>query len=106
MESGEELADWPQPNPAKLRHPRWRNLAAAGELSERPGRATRSFTRFTADTSYTVKIVVSPKTGVEAYAVEEHLPAGWTASDVSDAGQYDAAAETIRWGIFLDDQSR
>jgi hypothetical protein len=80
----------------------------ASAVSERPGRAMRSFGRLGQDARlvYLVTVTVLPDPGVNACTVEEHPPAGWDVSDVSDDGIFDTASGKIRWGIFLDDQAR
>jgi hypothetical protein len=80
----------------------------AGAVSEQPGRAMRSFGRLGQGDRfvYLVTVTVLPDPGVNACTVEEHPPAGWAVSDVSDDGIFDSASGKIRWGIFLDDQAR
>ena len=46
------------------------------------------------------------KVGVSAYALEEHVPAGWIITNISDEGVFDAAAGVVRWGLFLDGNAR
>lgn len=48
---------------------------------------------------------VSPAAGTSAYAVEDRIPAGWTLIGATDGGVLDASG-VLRWGPFLDDQSR
>lgn len=50
-----------------------------------------------------VNLEVTPSTDAEAYAVEEHLPAGWTASVPSHSGEWDPVHGAVKWGPFLDD---
>jgi len=80
----------------------------AAQVSQVPGRAVRSFNRAGQDDGlgYVVTIEVLPKPGVDAYTAEEHPPAGWTVSQVSENGNFDVASGIIRWGIFLDDGVR
>lgn len=53
-----------------------------------------------------VAIAVSPNAASLAYAVEETLPSGWSASELSDGGELDTVSGTLRWGPFLDNRSR
>jgi hypothetical protein len=70
-------------------------------------RAVRSAAgNITAGASTEITISVLPPGGVGGYAVEERIPAGWTATNISDDGTFGAASGVIRWGIFLDGQSR
>jgi hypothetical protein len=51
--------------------------------------------------SINVKITVNPGTAT-AFALEESLPQGWAAADVSGDGTYDAQNGAIRWGLFFE----
>lgn len=53
-----------------------------------------------------VRLEVVPPGGASAYAVEEKVPANWAVTDVSEGGIYDAEANVIRWGVFLDTNRR
>jgi hypothetical protein len=53
-----------------------------------------------------VRITITPAAGVSSYAVEEKVPFGWTVSNISDEGRFDAVASVIRWGVFLDSNPR
>jgi hypothetical protein len=50
----------------------------------------------------TLQLTATPAVGVTAYAVEESIPAGWTVSNISDGGQFDALHGKVKWGAFLD----
>ena len=39
-------------------------------------------------------------------AVQDILPAGWTATNISDDGAFTAAGGTVQWGPFFDNQAR
>lgn len=58
------------------------------------------------DGAVKVQLQVTPESGAFAYAVEELLPSGWTVQGISNGGQYEAAARTLRWGPFFDDTAR
>jgi len=45
-----------------------------------------------------VELAVVPAGSVNAYAVEETVPAGWEVTDTSDQGVYHAASGIVRWG--------
>ncbi len=55
-----------------------------------------------------VELSVAPVASVESYAVEEILPYGVipTGISISHGGFHDATTGTIRWGAFLDNESR
>lgn len=55
---------------------------------------------------FTVSLVIQPKAGTSAYAVEETIPAGWVVANVSDNGWFQSATRKVRWGPFLDDTTR
>jgi hypothetical protein len=57
-------------------------------------------------TGFVVRIEVTPSPTVTAYAVEEKIPDGWSASQASNSGTVSAANKSIRWGIFFDSQAR
>lgn len=50
-------------------------------------------------------ISVSPPTGTSVFGVQEDLPEGWSASAISDNGEYDANNSSVKW-FFLDDAAR
>jgi uncharacterized delta-60 repeat protein len=54
----------------------------------------------------TVTIQITPATGVEAYAVEDTVPAGWSVANLSPGGHWDAVNQRVKWGLFLDDTPR
>lgn len=53
-----------------------------------------------------VRITAAPPASVQAYAVEESLPAGWSASSISAGGEFDALRGQLRWGPFMDSTAR
>lgn len=53
-----------------------------------------------------VQIAVQPPESTLAYAVEEHVPASWTAGDISEDGTFDARSGKIKWGPFFDATAR
>ncbi|HEX7862947.1 MAG TPA: Ig-like domain-containing protein [Verrucomicrobiae bacterium] len=53
-----------------------------------------------------IKIKTTPIGGSVAHAVEEEVPAGWSVSNITHEGNYDAATRTIRWGVFMDANPR
>ncbi len=73
-----------------------------------PGTAIRSFgggaTTYRPGVGVTVGVVVTPSNGTAAYGVEETLPAGWTASAVSDGGTFSGGKVT--WPLFVDGLAR
>ena len=55
---------------------------------------------------FTVRVVVTPESGVGFVVVDEFLPTGWTASAISHSGAFDATLGRVRWGPFNDDVAR
>jgi len=51
----------------------------------------------------TVTIAVTPNADVQAWALEETVPAGWRLSAVSADGFWDEKAGVVRWGPFFDE---
>lgn len=56
--------------------------------------------------SFTLSNEATPAQSASVYAIEESLPTGWTATDVSDSGSYDSRNNTIKWGPFFDSTPR
>jgi uncharacterized delta-60 repeat protein len=54
----------------------------------------------------TVTITTTPAAEAKAYAVEDQFPANWTVSAISDGGELDAVNGKVKWGPFLDSNSR
>src|ERR1035437_1224078 len=52
--------------------------------------------------NFGVLVVVDPPAGTPAYMVEEVLPTGFTPSNISSSGSWDAPSRTITWGPFWD----
>jgi hypothetical protein len=53
-----------------------------------------------------VQISITPPAGVASFAVEEKIPAGWSASNISHDGAFDPRSGCIRWGVFFDSNTR
>lgn len=53
-----------------------------------------------------VSVEVKPTNSVSAYNVEDILPEGLTPSNISDNGHWDALNRKLKWGTFLDSNSR
>jgi hypothetical protein len=69
-----------------------------------PSRATRLLApSFTPGATMTVTIHVQPAADVQAYAIEERPPAGWTIVDADGAS---ISAGNLRYGPFFDPQER
>lgn len=54
----------------------------------------------------TVRLMVHPPRDSRAWAVEEAVPTGWAVSALDENATFDPATSRIRWGLFLDDQTR
>ena len=71
------------------------------------GTVASSFpSNYLAGVAFTVTNLASPANKITAYAVEDTIPSGWTASNISDAGTFDAASGTVLWGPFFDEFQR
>jgi len=53
-----------------------------------------------------IPVTIIPPAGTKAAALELTVPSGWTVGDIRDGGRWDAARRKVKWGPFLDDQSR
>jgi hypothetical protein len=93
----------------------WTNVAVAGlEIDPKkapkaeaptPSQITRRI--FPVQTGgFLVELDVTPATNVAAFAVEEQIPAGWTAGNISDGGGLTTPQNSVRWGLFLDATAR
>lgn len=49
---------------------------------------------------------VIPAPSISVYAIEERIPAGWTASNITDGGAFDAQNHSVKWGPFFDSSVR
>lgn len=55
---------------------------------------------------FAVTLRAEPPAGAHAYAVEDRPPQGWTVSNISDNGVFDAATGKVKFGPFTDSQAR
>jgi hypothetical protein len=55
---------------------------------------------------FRVGILVTPVRGTVAYMVAERPPAGWTVSEISEGGTYDAATGEVSFGPIAGDRLR
>ena len=53
-----------------------------------------------------VMLTVTPNGDVQAWAVEETVPAGWRVTAVSADGHWDEKAGVVRWGPFFDEAAQ
>lgn len=53
-----------------------------------------------------VSLVVTYITNLMVYAAEDQVPAGWTVSQISDPGIFDAFLGKVKWGPFFDANPR
>jgi hypothetical protein len=83
------------------------NLSLQKDAALGTGSAIRDFPDcYTPNTPVMVSIVVTPGQGTQTYAVEETPPAGWTVSEISENGQWDSMNRKVKWGLFLDNNTR
>ena len=83
-------------------------VPAAGEgVFARSGNvgAIRTISESSSAGTTIVTIDVQPGTA-GAYALEENIPAGWTALNVSGGGAFDEVNNAVRWGLYLDNEER
>lgn len=61
---------------------------------------------YTAGAPFTVTLTITPASSVEAYAVQDQIPEGWTATNYSDnGGAFDAVNNEVKWGPFFNNSS-
>ena len=49
-----------------------------------------------------VFITLTPSAGASAFALEDRPPTGWTISNISDGGYWDAVYQKVKWGPFFE----
>ncbi|MBI3417784.1 MAG: hypothetical protein HY043_21035 [Verrucomicrobia bacterium] len=87
-----------QPASGEVRRLKLTSVMGANVVSDLPA-------SYVPTESITVRIPVTPPAGTVSYAIEDVLPAGWTAANISDSGEFDPAENTVRW-FFLDSTPR
>ena len=55
---------------------------------------------------FTVELRAEPPDGARAYAVEDQPPTGWTVSEISHEGRFDAVTGKVKFGPFTDTTDR
>jgi hypothetical protein len=63
-------------------------------------------TNYFAGVGFLVIDLATPATNTSAYAVQDTLPSGWTATNINDDGTFAAADGMVQWGPFFDNQAR
>ena len=58
--------------------------------------------QFLAGVPFAVTNTATPATNIGVYAVEDAIPVGWTAANISEAGVFDALNRKVKWGPFFD----
>lgn len=56
--------------------------------------------------SFHVTITTTPAVNRSLYAVEDRIPSGWSAGDISHGGTFDAANHKVKFGPFFDHEIR
>lgn len=79
--------------------------SAESQVSNLPTARRQMRATFVPGEPLVVTLSVSPESA-RAFAVEEQLPSGWTAANISDGGEFDAVNGRLRWGPFFDNASR
>lgn len=59
-----------------------------------------------AGVSISVTNAAQPASDVSVYAVEDLLPPGWTADQISHGGRFDTITRKVKWGLFFDNTPR
>jgi len=68
-----------------------------------PEPATRTLpVCYTGDDLFSASLTLAPPAGTWALGIEESPPVGWTVSNISDGGLWDAVHEKIKWGPFFE----
>jgi len=73
-----------------------RNIAFAGSV-------VRTIpANFYDGTAFIIADLATPAGNISAYAVQDTIPSGWIATNISDHGTFDALANLVQWGPFFD----
>jgi hypothetical protein len=62
--------------------------------------------RYTPTVPIWVTIAVAVPTNAMVYALEDQIPLGWTATNLSPNGHFDSANRKVKWGPFFDASER
>jgi len=58
-------------------------------------------TTYDAGATFTVTITLNTPGGVTVVGVQDRPPTGWTVSNISDSGSFDAQNVLVKWGPFF-----
>lgn len=61
---------------------------------------------FVAAETFTIRLIVRPTSSVSVYAVQDEIPTGWIAQNVSDGGAFDSVNNQVKWGPYFDNTTR
>ena len=76
-------------------------------VNEFPGNVVSALPAyFTAGIPFTVTDSATPPTNVAVYAVEDVVPTGWNATNISHGGVFDSLKSAVKWGPFFDNLPR
>jgi hypothetical protein len=65
-----------------------------------------SASSYTSGVNLQVTLTITPLTTTSSYAVEDAPPAGWTVSNITNSGSWDAVNNEVKWGPFFDNTAR
>ncbi len=83
------------------------NADASAGLTSLAGSAVRELPgALVFNAPFTVRVRVRPALGITVYAIEDQVPAGWSAANVSDGGVFDAVRGSVRFGPYFDAKER
>jgi hypothetical protein len=103
-------------SPARLPFHRWIALAFLAGLAWLPlaartvggdGLVTRGIpAEVLAGTAFQLSVTSAPASHIAVHAVEDSVPAGWNATQISHGGRLDTNTHRIKWGPYFDASSR
>jgi hypothetical protein len=79
------------------------SLAAIGVVSSGGTAVREAPATYVPGVPLTVTVTVTPNGDVQAWALEEMVPAGWRVTAVSANGHWDEKASVVRWGPFFEE---
>ena len=81
-------------------------LSATGAEASSPSVVSHLPPAFVAGETFQVRLPIRTTPDVSVYAVQDQIPAGWTAQNPSDGGAIDTVNNQVKWGPFFDNTAR
>jgi hypothetical protein len=80
--------------------------SAISQVSNQPAANRQMTATFVPGEPLTITISITSGSDTRAYAVEDTIPTNWTVAAIAEGGEFDAVNGQVKWGPFLDSNSR